>query len=290
MSITQALDAPTSERPAQLRTRALTPAIGAEIIGVDLSAPMSDETFAKVLDCWHQNLVILFRDLRLTEDDQVRFGERFGPPAMSHTQRYTTKNPAVMLISNIRENGRQIGALPDGEMHFHTDQCYQERPAMASILYALEIPSQGGNTLFANAYLAYETLPEAMKKSIESRNALNAYDYDNASMKRGTKLGEGVPSYWHPIVRTHPATGRKALYVNRLMTVAIEGLPDAEGETLLNTLFDHQEQPKFIYEHIWRPHDLLMWDNRCTLHARTDFSATERRLMRRLTILGEKPV
>ena len=290
MSITQALDAPTSERPPQLRTRALTPAIGAEIIGVDLSAPMSDETFAKVLDCWHQNLVILFRDQHLTEDDQVRFGERFGPPAVSHTQRYTTKNPAVMLISNIRENGRQIGALPDGEMHFHTDQCYQERPAMASILYALEIPSQGGNTLFANAYLAYETLPEAMKKSIEGRNALNAYDYDNASMKRGTKLGEGVPSYWHPIVRTHPATGRKALYVNRLMTVAIEGLPDAEGETLLNTLFDHQEQPQFIYEHIWRPHDLLMWDNRCTLHARTDFSATERRLMRRLTILGEKPV
>ncbi|HWS07798.1 MAG TPA: TauD/TfdA family dioxygenase [Xanthobacteraceae bacterium] len=290
MSITQALDAQTSERPAQLRTRALTQAIGAEIIGVDLSAPMSDETFAKVLDCWHRNLVILFRDQHLTEDDQVRFGERFGPPAVSHTQRYTTKNPAVMLISNIRENGRAIGALPDGEMHFHTDQCYQERPAMASILYALEIPSQGGNTLFANAYRAYETLPEAIKKSIEGRKALNAYDYDNAAMKRGTKLGEGVPSYWHPIVRTHPATGRKALYVNRLMTVAIEGLPDAEGEALLNALFDHQEQSQFIYEHIWRPRDLLMWDNRCTLHARTDFNAAERRLMRRLTILGEKPV
>jgi len=290
MSITQALDAPTSGRPPQLQIQALAPAIGAEIIGVDLSAPMSDETFAQVLDCWHRNLVILFRDQHLTEDDQVRFGERFGPPAVSHTQRYTTKNPAVMLISNIRENGRAIGALPDGEMHFHTDQCYQERPAMASILYALEIPSQGGNTLFANAYLAYETLPAAMKKSIEGRNALNAYDYDNASMKRGTKLGEGVPSYWHPIVRTHPATGRKALYVNRLMTVAVEGLPDAEGEALLNALFDHQEQPQFIYEHIWRPHDLLMWDNRCTLHARNDFSAAERRLMRRLTILGEKPV
>jgi taurine dioxygenase len=290
MSITQALDVPTSGRPPQLQTLALTPAIGAEIIGVDLSAPLSDETFAKVLDCWHDNLVILFRDQHLSEDDQVRFGERFGPPAVSHTQRYTTKNPAVMLISNIRENGQPIGALPDGEMHFHTDQCYQERPAMASILYALEIPSQGGNTLFANAYLAYETLPAAMKQRIEGRNALNAYDYDNASMKRGTKLGEGVPSYWHPIVRTHPATGRKALYVNRLMTVAIEGLPDAESDALLGALFDHQEQPQFIYEHVWRPHDLLMWDNRCTLHARTDFSAAERRLMRRLTILGEKPV
>jgi len=287
---TQTFAAPTSRQPSDFRTRALAPAIGAEIIGVDLSAPMSDATFATVLACWHHNLVILFRDQHLTEDDQVRFGERFGPPAVSHTRRYTTKNPAVMLISNIRENGQQIGALPDGEMHFHTDQCYQERPAMASILYALEIPSQGGNTLFANAYLAYETLPAAMKKRIEGRNALNAYDYDNASMKRGTKLGDGVPSYWHPIVRTHPATGRKALYVNRLMTVAIEGLSDAEGDALLNALFDHQEQPQFIYEHVWRPHDLLMWDNRCTLHARTDFNAAERRLMRRLTILGEKPV
>jgi taurine dioxygenase len=285
---TQAVE--VSQRPSDLRTRALAPAIGAEIIGVDLSRPMNDEVFAEVLDCWHQNLVILFRDQRLTEDDQVRFGERFGPPAVSHTRRYTTKNPAVMLISNIRENGQLIGALPDGEMNFHTDQCHQERPAMASMLYALEIPSTGGNTLFANAYLAYETLPAAMKRQIEGRNALNAYDYDNASMKRGTKPRDGIPSYWHPVVRTHPATGRKALYVNRLMTVAIEGLPDAEGGALLNALFDHQEQPQFIYEHIWRPHDLLMWDNRCTLHARTDFSAAERRLMRRLTILGEKPV
>ena len=142
MSSTQAFE--VSRRPLEFRTRALTPAIGAEIIGVDLSAPTSDETFAKVLDCWHRNLVILFRDQHLTEDDQVRFGERFGPPAVSHTRRYTTQNPAVMLISNIRENGQLIGALPDGEMHFHTDQCYQERPAMASILYALEIPSQGG--------------------------------------------------------------------------------------------------------------------------------------------------
>lgn len=273
----------------EIRTRPLAPSIGVEITGVDLSQPMSDATFAKVLDAWYKNLIILFRDQRLTEDDQVRFGERFGPPAVSHTRRFTTKNPAVMLISNIRENGELIGALPDGEMNFHTDQCHQERPAMASMLYSLEVPSQGGNTLFANAYLAYETLPEAMKRKVEGRRALNAYDYDNASTIRGTKLRDGIPSYWHPIVRTHPATGRKALYVNRLMTVAIEGMTDNEGNDLLNALFDHQEKREFVYEHVWRPHDVLLWDNRCTLHARTDFSAAERRLMRRLTILGEKP-
>jgi taurine dioxygenase len=292
MSTTQTFETPTPQSSANddVRVRPLTPAIGAEIIGVDLSQPLRDATAEQILDAWHRHLVILFRDQHLSEDDQVRFGERFGPPAVSHTRRFTTKNPAVMLISNIRENGELIGALPDGEMHFHTDQCHQERPAMASMLYSLEVPSTGGNTLFANAYLAYETLPAAIKQKIEGRKALNAYDYDNASMKRGTKLRDGIPSCWHPIVRTHPATGRKALYVNRLMTVAIEGLPDDEASALLETLFDHQEQRQFVYEHVWRPHDLLMWDNRCTLHARTDFSAAERRLMRRLTILGEKPV
>ena len=161
--------------------RRLTPTIGADIMGVDLSKPMNDEVFAKVLDTWHQSLVILFRDQHLTEDDQVRFGKRFGPPAVTHTKQYETQNPAVMLISNVRENGRLIGALPDGEMHFHSDQCHQERPAMASMLYSLEVPSKGGNTLFANAYRAYETLPNSIKQKIDGRKALNAYDYDNAS-------------------------------------------------------------------------------------------------------------
>jgi taurine dioxygenase len=290
MTATQASVAPKSTSLHHgVRSRPLAPAIGAEVTGVDLSRPISDEAFAAILDIWHQNLVILLRDQHLTEDDQVRFGERFGPPAVSHTRRFNTKNPAVMLISNVRENGQLIGALPDGEMHFHSDQCHQERPAMASMLYSLEIPSKGGNTLFANAYKAYETLPAAIKERIAGRKALNAYDYEHAAMLRGTKVREGIPSYWHPVVRTHPDTGRKALYVNRLMTVAIEGMSEAESEELLGTLFDHQERPEFIYEHVWRPNDLLLWDNRCALHARTDFSANERRLMRRLTILGEKP-
>ena len=291
MSAPHVLEAATP-RPSsdEIGVRPLSASIGAEIIGIDLSQPMSDALFAKVLDTWHQNLVILFRDQQLSEDDQVRFGARFGPPAVSHTKRFTTKNPAVMLISNIRENGQLIGALPDGEMHFHSDQCHQERPAMASMLYALEVPSKGGNTLFANAYKAYETLPGSTKKKIEGRKALNAYDYQAAATHRGTRLREGIPSCWHPAVRTHPATGKKALYVNRLMTIAIEGMPEEESDRLLGTLFDHQEQPQFVYEHVWRPHDLLLWDNRCALHARTDFSAAERRLLRRLTILGEKPV
>jgi taurine dioxygenase len=273
-----------------LQTKPLSPALGAEIMGVDLSRPLSDELFAKILDCWHRNVILLFRDQHLSEDDQVRFAEHFGPLAVSHTRRFTTANPGVMLISNIRENGKQIGALPDGEMQFHSDQCYQEKPAMASMLYAIEIPGQGGNTLFANAYKAYETLNEDIKRRLDGRKAVHAYDYDSASMKRGTRIKEGVPFFAHPAVRTHPATGRKALYVNRLMTVALEGLPEAESDELLNLLFAHQENSAFVYEHVWRVDDLLMWDNRCALHARTDFSSGERRLMRRVTILGEKPM
>jgi taurine dioxygenase len=277
-------------RPPPFALRPLSAALGAEIIGVDLSEEIDDHTFAQIRDAWHRKLVILLRGQELSEQDQVRFAEKFGPPAVIHTKQFVRNHPAVMLISNIREDGKPIGALPDGEMHFHTDQCHQERPAMASMLYALEVPSTGGNTLFANGYMAYETLPDGIKRRIEGRKALNAYDYDAAAMKRGTRLAEGVPSYVHPVVRTHPATGRKALYVNRLMTVRIEGLPAQESDELLATLFDHQERREFIYEHVWRAGDLLMWDNRCTLHARTDFSPNERRLMRRVTILGEKPV
>lgn len=287
---TQTVGADVRQPSTDLQARPLSPALGAEIVNADLSQPMTDELFESIRDCWHGNAVVLFRDQHLSEADQVRFAERFGHLALSHTKRYTTANPAVMLISNIRENGKQIGALPDGEMQFHSDQCYQEKPAMASMLYAIEVPSTGGNTLFANAYKAYETLPADIKRRLEGRKALHAYDYDNASMKRGTQIKEGVPHFAHPVFRTHPATGRKALYVNRLMTIAIEGLPEAESDELLNFLFAHQENPAFVYEHVWRVNDLLMWDNRCALHARTDFSNDERRLMRRVTVLGERPV
>jgi taurine dioxygenase len=155
------------------------------------------------------------------------------------------------------------------------------------MLYALEVPSKGGNTLFSNAYAAYEALPEDTKQRIAGRRALNAYATD--STLRSANYDDATSSYWHPVVRTHPATKRKALYVNRLMTREIEGLPREESDAILKTLFDHQEQPRFVYEHVWRPGDIVMWDNRCTLHARTDFSAGERRLLRRVTLLGEKP-
>jgi len=279
-----------NKKHATFTVRPLSPALGAEILGVDLRDPIDGGLKQKLFDAWHQHLVILLRNQTLDEDDQVRFAENFGPPAKTSSGRTFAgvKHPSVMLVSNIREDGKPIGALPDGEMHFHTDQCHQEVPAKATLLYAIEIPSKGGNTLFSNAYAAYETLPEDIKRRIAGRRALNAYTTDTTL--RSTNYDDAKSSYWHPVVRTHPATGRKALYVNRLMTREIEGLPREESEAILQKLFDHQEQPKFVYEHVWRPGDILMWDNRCTLHARTDFSAGQRRLLRRVTILGEKPV
>ena len=163
-------------------------------------------------------------------------------------------------------------------------------PYRVPLFDALASVCRGGLNVCAGRPAAYETLPDAIRRRIEGRRALNAYHYDSGATIRSAEVPDDAPSYAHPVVRTHPATGRKALYVNRLMTRRIEGLPPPESEELLNILFDHQERPEFVYEHVWRPGDILMWDNRCTLHARTDFSPDERRLLRRVTILGEKPV
>jgi taurine dioxygenase len=285
------MDQPSAAAAPTIEIRPLAPGIGAEIVGLDLSRPMPDAVFGEVERAWHRHNVLLFRGQSLTEEQEVAFGARFGPLAQRINKVPTghVTHPSVMLISNVRENGELIGALPDGEMYFHSDQCYVERPSMAALLFAIEIPSKGGNTLFANGYLAYETLPEAMKTRLAGLTALNVYDYENAATTGG-EISESAPRYAHPIVRTHPATGRKTLFVNRLMTREIVGLPKEESQRLLAFLFDHQEQPEFIYEHVWRPGDLLIWDNRCTLHARSDFDASERRLLRRVAILGEKPV
>jgi taurine dioxygenase len=161
---------------------------------------------------------------------------------------------------------------------------------MGTMLYAIEIPADGGNTLFANAYKAFEALPADVKDRVGSRKAVQVYDYGGGVLDRKYMVEpQAGLSYAHPIARTHPATGRKALYVNRLMTHSIEGLPREESERLLGIMFATIERPEFIYEHRWRVGDLLLWDNRCTLHARRDFDPNESRWLRRVTIQGERP-
>ncbi len=268
----------------------LSPALGAEIRGVDVSKPLTDAVFHRIREAWHDNLVILLRNQTLDEEAQVAFARRFGELSPIHTNHHSDTNKAVMYIGNRKKDGKMVGALPLGEMQFHSDQCYKETPAMGTMLYSIEIPAEGGNTLFANAYKAYDALPLDVRTRIEGRKAVHVYDYDGGVLDRRNMVApEAGVSFAHPIARTHPATGRKALYVNRLMTHSIEGLPREESERLLGAMFDTIERPEFIYEHRWRVGDVLLWDNRCTLHARRDFNPHENRWMRRVTIKGERP-
>ncbi|HEX9808999.1 MAG TPA: TauD/TfdA family dioxygenase [Alphaproteobacteria bacterium] len=263
---------------------------GVEVLNADLSRPVDEAARRAVLEVWHRGLVIVFRGQRLSAEDQLRFGRSIGELARIHTGQFSGEDPAIMYISNVRENGEYVHALPVGEMMFHIDQCYTERPAKATILYAMKIPRTGGNTLFCDLYSAYETLDAGTRERIGSLRALHVYDYDAGATHTAAEVSADAPRFVHPVVRTHPATGRKALFVNRLMTREIVDLPPEEGRALLERLFDHMENPAFVYEHRWRLGDLLMWDNRCTAHARRDFDPAEPRLMRRLTVLGEKPV
>jgi taurine dioxygenase len=191
------------------------------------------------------------------------------------------------MISNIRENGETIGALPDGEMHFHHDQIHAEIPHNGTLLYSVEVPTYGGDTLFASGCAAYDTLDVAVKAKLEGRRALHHYNYGTTT-RGGTNGTEAFAERVHPVLRTHDETGRKAIYVNRLMTVRIEDLPPEESDALLNAVFDHSEKPEFVYRHVWRVGDLLVWDNRCSMHARDDFPSDQRRLMLRTTVKGTK--
>ena len=272
--------------------RPLSPALGAEVRGVDLAVPLEDATFAAIYAAWLDHLVLVFPGQTLTERQQVRFAERFGEPvgqrSKSRIDDRDERDSRVMLISNIRENGTPIGLLPDGELMFHTDSVYLERPLKGAMLYAEEIPDTGGNTLFVNMYAAYEALDPDLKARIDGLQATNVFDYET-QVKTGRLDRSKVKNHDQPVVRTHPETGRRALYVNRLMTEEIVGLPAADSDALLGRLFDHAEQRAFVYEHVWRLGDLVMWDNRCTMHARTDFPAGQRRLLRRVGLEGDVP-
>jgi len=278
----------------KLDLRPLSAALGAEVRGIDLAKKLDDETVAALRQAWLDHLILLFRGQDLTEEQLVEATARFGPPGtLARPEEYRTSgqkklHQTVMLISNVRENGKPIGALPDGEMMFHHDMLHAEIPHNGTLLYAREIPSTGGNTLFANLYAAYETLPESVRAPLENKRAFHHYNY--GSQNKGDD--KGVPAFAesrHPVFRTHPGTGKKAIYVNRLMTEYVEGLSREESDRLLAQVYAHSEQPRFVYEHVWRVGDAMLWDNRCTMHARTDFPP-ERRLFWRTTVAGtEKP-
>jgi taurine dioxygenase len=271
-----------------LDLRPLTPVLGAEVHGIDLRETLDDETARELRAAWDKYQVLLIRGQDLSVDDQRRFVKVFGEIQPPRTRQGERLNPDIMYVANVPIDGEK-GDLPDGEMHFHADQCYYELPTRGAILYAIEVPSKGGNTLFASTYRAYETLPDELRKRIAGREAVFTYDaYGNPYKRKALDLAK-VPHFMHPMVIAHPATGRPALFVNRLMTDSIVGMPREESEPLLDRLFAHLEQRENIYEHEWRPGDVLIWDNLSTLHARTDFDPKERRALRRTAIRGVRP-
>lgn len=267
----------------------------AEIAGIDLGTPLDGTTFQKIHDALLAHSVLVFHNQKLSDDQHIVFSRRFGELEVHTAKHYVLpEHPEILVLSNRGEKG--TAPIKDGGAYWHSDVTYKERPPMGSLLYALEVPPAGGDTLYADMYRAYETLPEATKKRIAGLKAIHRY----ADRYRLQQAVSGRPSLdatlntmpdaVHPVVRTHPETGRKALFVNEGFTVGIVGLPDAEGKALLDALNAHATRPEFVYAHQWRAGDLVIWDNRCTMHRATDYDdARFPRAMHRTTVAGTVP-
>jgi taurine dioxygenase len=273
----------------------LSAVLGAEISGIDLRDGLPQAVVDEILALWHEHIVLVFRDQDLSMEQQLDFAAQFGElgerkqapeDLRERTEGIYQTNEHTLLVSNIKVDGQPIGAFGDADMWFHIDSGYSERPYKYTILCGLELPSKGGNTLFSNTYMVYDALSDELKTKLAGRKALHIHEYLRTEKVDITKDISGSPHYYHPVFITHPETGRKALFVDRLMTRRIEGFSAAESERVLNQLFDFMESPQFIYEHVWRLGDVVMWDNRVAVHGRTWFPEEENRLLRRCTIEG----
>jgi taurine dioxygenase len=280
----------------RIKVTPLSDACGAEISGVDLSKPLSAAEVAAIKDAWGKHLVLVFRGQQVSQDDQLRFASYFGDlgsrkkapePLRGRAEGVQQDHEKVLLVTNIKVDGQPIGAFGDGEFWFHIDSGYSARPYKYTFLHALELPSRGGNTMFSNMYKAYEAVPAALKEKLKGKTALHIHEYNRAKQANSSGDISSIPHHSHPIFITHPDTRRKTLFVDRLMTTRIEGVSQQESDDILDQLYDIGERREFIFEHVWQLGDFLMWDNRCTIHARTDFPKEERRLLRRCTVEGE---
>jgi taurine dioxygenase len=280
---------------ASIQVEKLATALGAEISRVDLAQPLPAPVFAEIRKAWLDHLVLRFRGQKLSDPQLIAFSKLFGeldPPGPNPYGRpFLAEHPELNVISNIKTDGVPIGGLGDGEAIWHADMTYVETPPMASILYALEVPPSGGDTYWANMYAAYETLPAELKKRIEGRKAVHDATYNSAGvMRKGYREVSDpreAPGARHPLVRTHPETGRRCLFLGRRRNSYVVGLEPAESEALLDELWAHATQPHLTFRQQWQVGDVLIWDNRCTLHRRDSFDPNARRLMHRTQIKDE---
>ena len=268
--------------------------LAAEIGDLDLRK-LDDALFAQLHRAWLDNLVLLVRDQPLTDSDLIGFSRRFGDldwaPVQETGRRFVEGLPELYVVSNVMEKGVPIGSLGHGEAVWHTDMSYVATPPKASILYALEVPPSGGNTHFVNMYSVYAALPAELKQRIAGLTVKHDGTYNS-----GGYLRQGVtpsadpreaPGALHPLVYVHPETKRPALYLGRRRNAYVAGLPLDSSEALLDELWRYVDQPGFAWTHVWRPNDLVLWDNRCTMHRRDAFDPQARRILHRTQIKGE---
>ncbi|MBM3643091.1 MAG: TauD/TfdA family dioxygenase [Alphaproteobacteria bacterium] len=277
-----------------LAIRPLSPAVGAEISGVDL-ARLSDAGFATIEKAWTDHSVLLFRDQKLSDDDLLAFSRRLGeldpPPNQERGRQSPPGYPDVYVVSNVLDDkGDPIGALGAGEAVWHTDMSYLDLPPDASMLHALEIPPAGGNTWFCGMQAAADALPAELRAALGTRRIKHDGTYNSGGyLRQGvtpTDDPHKAPGAWHPALLRHPGNGRATLYLGRRRNSYIEGLSAAESEALLDRVWAHVTEPRFTYEHHWRVGDLLLWDNRSTMHRRDPFDGAARRVMHRTQIKG----
>jgi taurine dioxygenase len=278
-------------------------ALGAEIRGVDWHRPLDPADRDRIRAAWIDRLVLRLRGAPMSDPELMAFTRQFGELEYSAyglvERKYGIKSeidapPEISVISNIVENGKAIGGLGSGEAFWHTDSSFVDVPPAGSFLHALEIPPDGGATYFLNMYAAYDSLPADLKQAIEGRSLNHPVTHDSGGKPRKgfehvTDVSQ-APGVAHPLVRTHPESGRKALYLGRRLNAWIVGLSVPESEALLDRLWAHATQDKFVWRQDWRIGDLIIWDNRCAMHRRDAFDPASRRLMHRTQTKGTRPV
>ncbi|MGA2214056.1 MAG: TauD/TfdA family dioxygenase [Bryobacteraceae bacterium] len=266
-------------------------ALAADIHDVELKS-LSDGAFAEIHRAWLDHLVLRFRGQQLSVDDLVSFSRRFGDldwaPVQETGRRFVDGHPEIYVVSNVIENGVPIGSLGAGEAVWHTDMSYLENPPKASMLYALEVPAAGGDTHFCNMYRAYDSLPDALKQRASGLALKHDATYNSGGYVRQGLAATDDPvsseGVYHPLVRTHPETGRRVLYLGRRRNAYLCGLPLAESEALLDELWSHATREEITWKAEWQPGDVVLWDNRCSMHRRDSFDPSSRRILYRTQI------
>jgi taurine dioxygenase len=277
-------------KSSNFRIKAVAGALGAEIEGVGLDELLDDDVVTDLRDALLDQLVIFFRDQYLNLDQFRAFARRFGTPVEYPFVRGLDRYPEIIEVAKLEHERVNFGGI------WHSDTTYLEQPPMGSMLLAREVPPAGGDTLFANMYLAYEGLSRGMKRLLDSLTAVNSSAKADVTRTREDRIRSGpghqahqVFTARHPVVRTHPETGRKALYVNPAHTVCFDGMSEAESAPLLSYLFEHQTKPEFTCRFRWRPGSLAFWDNRATQHNPVNDYHGHRRIMHRMTLAGDRP-